>query len=44
MGLWKRLKKRMSKWLEKLAEDNQKTFGSTTPDCCKLNRDNQVKK
>lgn len=33
-----RVKKNMTARLEKLAEENRKTFGGKRPDCCSINR------
>ena len=35
--LWKRIKEKMGDLLEKMAEENAKSFGSAKLDCCKLN-------
>ncbi len=34
----RRLKRSISNFLEKLAKENEKSFGKGTPDCCQLNR------
>ena len=33
----KRIKAAMKKWLNRLAQENKKQFGSGVPDCCKMN-------
>ena len=37
-GLFKRAKKSWDRYLEKLAKENEKNFGSKPLDCCKLNK------
>lgn len=44
MKLWKQIKRSVQNYLERLGKQNQELFGSSTPDCCKLNRDQTVKK
>jgi hypothetical protein len=39
MTIWKRIKKAFDRYLENLAEENKKTFGTGRMDCCNLNRD-----
>lgn len=34
----KRIKRAVNKFLEKLARENEKSFGKGTLDCCQLNR------
>lgn len=38
MSIWKRIKNGVSRYLERLAKENQEMFGSGRPDCCALNR------
>jgi hypothetical protein len=38
MSIWRRIKVHIGKYLEELAGANKKTFGTTPPDCCRLNR------
>ncbi len=40
MKLWKNLKKAFQNYLDRMAKSNQQLFGNSTPDCCKLNREN----
>lgn len=40
----RRLKKAMIDFLERLAKENEKSFGKGTIDCCQLNRQNSNKK
>jgi hypothetical protein len=35
----KKLKEKINKFLEKLTEENKKTFGSGKLDCCEVNKD-----
>lgn len=36
---WNKFKKKINRFLENLAEENKKTFGSGKLDCCQLNKD-----
>lgn len=38
MGFWDRVKKKINQFLESIAKENQKSFGSQKLDCCDLNR------
>jgi hypothetical protein len=38
MGLWKRMKKAVNRFLEDLAKENKESFGEGKLDCCQLNR------
>ena len=38
MNVIKKLKKWLNSQLEKLAKENQKTFGDKAPDCCEFGR------
>lgn len=43
--MFKRLKKAINDFLEKLAKENEKSFGKGTLDCCQLNKQgNLIKK
>jgi hypothetical protein len=37
-GIASKLKKAVNTWLEKLAKDNEATFGKGGLDCCQLNK------
>lgn len=38
MKMFKRIKKTFHNFIEKLAKENEKSFGKGTLDCCQLNR------
>lgn len=38
MHIRKRIQEAFSRYLARLAKENQETFGSRRPDCCSLNR------
>jgi hypothetical protein len=38
MSLWKRIKAAFHRYLEDMAEENKKSFGSGKLDCCQLNK------
>ncbi len=40
MKLLENLKKAFQNYLNRMAKSNQQLFGNATPDCCKLNRQN----
>jgi hypothetical protein len=44
MNIWKRMKKAMNEFLEKMARDNEKAFGQGKLDCCQLNSKNEKSK
>lgn len=44
MLLWKRMKRALDVYLERLTAENKKMFGAGRPDCCKLNAKNTNKK
>jgi len=44
MIVLKRIKKAIRNFLEKLAKENESSFGKGTLDCCQLNRPNSSKK
>lgn len=44
MKFWKRLKKRIHKYLEKMAEKNKKLYGHKRLNCCGLNEDKKIKR
>lgn len=45
MGFWARIKRKINRFLENVAKENQKSFGNQKLDCCDLNRnaDGKVK-
>lgn len=44
ISVWEKMKQSFSRFLNHMAQENQKAFGDTVPDCCKLNVQNQKKK
>jgi len=44
MTMLRRIKNAINKFLDKLAKENEKTFGKTSLDCCQLNRQSSGKK
>lgn len=42
-GIWKRFKQRINKFINKLAQENQKMYGNGRLDCCDLNKDSSKK-
>ncbi len=38
MSLFKNIKQSWNDFLDRLAKNNQKNYGSGVPDCCKLNK------
>lgn len=40
MKLWESLKAAVQRYLDRMAKSNRELFGDETPDCCKLNRQN----
>ncbi len=36
--MWKRIKRAFHNFLLKLGQENKEMFGDSTPDCCRLNR------
>jgi hypothetical protein len=44
MSLFKRIKAAWNRYLENLAEENKKSFGSGKLDCCQLNKNTNINK
>ncbi len=42
MNLWQGIKKAFNDWCARMEKSNKETFGSGTPDCCKLNQKQQT--
>lgn len=42
--MFKRIKEAFNRFLEDLAKENQKSFGTGKMDCCNLNRSNNEEK
>ncbi|MEE1114147.1 MAG: LDCC motif putative metal-binding protein [Eubacterium sp.] len=40
MSVFSSIKEAWDAWLARMAKSNQEAFGGETPDCCKINRDN----
>ena len=38
MIFMKNLKQKINAWLDSLAKENEKQFGTSKPDCCNLNK------
>lgn len=43
MSIWKRIKNSVHRYLETMAEENKKSFGSGRLDCCQLNKNQKIK-
>lgn len=39
--IWSRMKAPFKRYLDRLSAANQKEFGGSVPDCCKINQQNQ---
>lgn len=44
MKLFKKLKEKMNRYLERVAKENNELFDGGVPDCCKLNQKQNLKK
>ncbi len=46
MKIWNLIKHAIQNYIKKLEKSNQEVFGSSTPDCCSLNRQqgNQIRR
>lgn len=44
LNFWKRFKKAINEFLERLAKENEKEFGHGRLECCQLNRENNKPK
>lgn len=42
--IWKKFKRKINDTLEKMAQENQKTYGSGRLDCCNLNKKDKARK
>lgn len=43
MTFWAKIKKSWNEFLEKMANENEKSFGGGKLDCCQLNKSQKVK-
>jgi len=44
MKLFKKLKEKMNRYLERVAKENEEMFDGGVPDCCKLNQKQNLKR
>lgn len=44
MKLFKKLKEKMNRYLERVAKENNELFDGGVPDCCKFNQKQNLKK
>lgn len=43
-NFWERLKEKVCRWLERMGEENEKSFGTGRLDCCQLNKNTNPKR
>ena len=44
MSIWNRIKKKINNYMDKMEKANKEAFGGRKPDCCTLNRKNNMDK